>query len=171
MNGWTLRYWETSTEVVLNRQVWANSVDPDQIKGAVWSDARPVLFAILHLLDALEYDKTTLTQFKDNYIFSGVSNFLRRSFYKLCLRKELLCYNWNQFWGRVHVGGRRCFIGYSIYWTIDINCWSKCLCKILKNILSWKLAFVFISYVVSLFFLQLITTWNPKDYAHLLTVM
>ena len=84
------------------------------------------------------------------HFFSGVSNFLR-SIYKLCLRKELLSYNWNQFGGRVHVGGRRCLIEYSIYWTIDINCGSKYVCKSLKNILSWKLIFVVINCVVSLF--------------------
>ena len=53
------------------------------------------------------------TIFSRNIFFSGVSNFLRRSFYKLCLRKEILCYYWNQFGGRVHVGGRRCFKFYS----------------------------------------------------------
>ena len=33
--------------------------------------------------------------------FPVVSNVLRKRFYKLCLRKELLCYFWNEFGGRV----------------------------------------------------------------------
>ena len=91
-------------------------------------------------------------------LFSGVSNFLRRSFYKLCFRKELLCYYWNQFGGRVHFGGRRCFRGYSIYWTNDINCGSKCVCKILKNIFIIEISLCGNKLFRFTFCFQLITT-------------
>ena len=92
--------------------------------------------------------------------FSGVSNFIRRrSFYKLCLRKELLCYYWNQFGGRVHVGGRRCFREYSIHWIIiDINCGSKCVCKILKNIFIMEISLCGNKLCRFTFCFQLITT-------------
>ena len=49
--------------------------------------------------------RTNIERYIYIFFFSGVSNFLGRSFYKLYLRKELLSYNWNQFGGRVHVGG------------------------------------------------------------------
>ena len=51
----------------LDRQVWANSVDPDQIAPlAVWSGS--TLFA-KHRLGTVMYDKITLFKFKDNYSY------------------------------------------------------------------------------------------------------
>ena len=60
------------------RQVWANSVDPDQTapEGAVWSGS--TLFAILPAsLDAVLYDKTTRFKFKDDKSNFWVSKFYR----------------------------------------------------------------------------------------------
>ena len=52
----------------LDRQVYANSVDPDQTaaRGAVWSGLH-CLPLHLHLLDALIYHKTNLYKFYDDY--------------------------------------------------------------------------------------------------------
>ena len=61
---------------VLDRQVWANSEDPDQ---TLWEKSRKsdqgqhCLSFCLYVLDALLFDKITLSKFQDNYIIVLVS--------------------------------------------------------------------------------------------------
>ena len=57
------------------RQVFANSLDPDQtaLEGRVWLGS--TLLFCLHLLGAMLYGKTTLFKFKDYSIFSGIWTF------------------------------------------------------------------------------------------------
>ena len=65
-------YWNYRNDLkFLDRQVWANSVDPDQT--TVWSRGLHCLTLCLHVLDTLLYVKITFFKFEDNYShFSGV---------------------------------------------------------------------------------------------------